>query len=126
MAGEVHELTEVMVRKVFANNKEWSVNVALNPFVPPESLVSALSEAMKTYGDTLTREAAKQLVLMSVSLEGYQDCAMERWKLLYQINNVRVQLLAHGGSPENIQTADVLGGILTSMGIKLGETDATN
>lgn len=125
MSGEIHELTEVMVRKVFANNKAWSTDAALNPFVPPESLVAELSEAMKVYGDTLTREATRQIVLMTVSLDGYQDCALERWKLIYQINNVRVQLLVLDPKDKN-KTAAVLGGILTSMGIKLGEIDATS
>ena len=137
MAGEVHELSEVLVRRIFLNSKAWHeyiLDMARNDmpadaswrtFPPPESVIAELAEAIKIYADTHSKETVKQIVRMTFNLEGYKECGLEMWRLLYKINNIRVQMLAI--NPKDKQKyAYCLGETLTSIGIKLedGETDA--
>ena len=135
MTGEVHELSEVLVRRVFLNSKDWReyiLNTARDDmptdgisYIPPDDVIAELAEAIKIYADTHSKEAVKQIVRMTIDLEGYKEYGLEMWKLLYKINNIRVQMIAL--NPKDKQkSAEALGEILTSMGIKLedGETDA--
>lgn len=127
MAGEVHELSEVLVRRVFLTSEAWREYISTDgmAYIPPESVIAELAEAIKLYADTHSKEATKQIVKMAFNLEGYKECGLEMWKLLYKINNIRVQILAI--DPKDKQkSAAALGEILTSIGIKLedGETDA--
>lgn len=117
MSGEIHELTEVLIRRVFLDNKA--------PALVSETIISDLSEAMKVYGDTLTREATKNIVSMAFDLEGYKDTGLEVWKLLYQINHIRVQISTLDPK-DKYKLAASLEKILTSRGIKIenGETNA--
>ncbi len=135
MAGEVHELSEVLVRRVFINSEAWRdyiLNTARDDmptnemaYIPPDSVIAELAEAIKTYADTHSKETVKQIVRQAFNLEGYKECGLEMWKLLYKINSIRVQILAI--DPKDKQkSAAALGETLTSIGIKLedGETDA--
>ncbi len=145
MAGEVHELSEVLVRRVFINSKAWREYIALvgacdpsshldgSIVLPPESVIAELAETIKTYADAHSKESVRQIVRMAFNLEGYKECGLALWQLLYRINNIRVQMIAL--NPKDKQkSAAVLGEILRSMGIKLeedlkysisdGETDA--
>lgn len=121
MSGELHEITEIMVRKILNNCERGT----FSDIIIPESLVSELSEAMRVYGDTLTREATKSIVSMAFALEGYKECGLEVWKLLYQVNHIRVQLLALDPKDKH-KVASCLENILTSRGIKIenGDTNA--
>ena len=97
MAGEVHELSEVLVRRVFLNSKAWHEYISDTngkTVLPPESVIAELAEAIKTYTDTHSKEAVRQIVRMTFDLEGYKEYGLEMWKLLYKINNIRVQMLA--------------------------------
>ena len=142
MAGEVHELSEVLVRRVFLNNKDWReyiLNIARDdmptdgmayhisgpPIIPPDSVIAELAEAIKIYADTHSKETVRQIVRLTFNLEGYKECGLAMWKLLYQINSIRVQML-RSDLPEQLGNAKALGEILTMLGIKLedGETDA--
>ena len=128
MAGEVHELSEVLVRRVFLHSMAWREYITDTEgkgILPPESVIAELAEAIKTYADTHSKETVKQIVRQAFNLEGYKECGLEMWRLLYKINNIRVQMLAI--NPKDKQkSAAALGETLTSMGIKLedGETDA--
>lgn len=128
MTGEVHELSEVLVRRVFIKSTAWREyisNTEGKGVLPPEDVIAELAEAIRTYADTHSKETVRQIVRMTFDLEGYKECGLEMWKLLYKINSVRVQMLAI--SPEDKQkSAAALGEILTSIGIKLedGEADA--
>ena len=123
MTGEVHELSEVLVRRVFLNSKDWSEYISDTEgklVLPPDSVVAELAEAIKIYADTHSKEAIRQIVRMTFNLEGYKECGLEMWKLLYRINSIRVQMLTI--NPEDKQkSAAALGETLRSMGIKLEE-----
>ena len=137
MTGEVHELSEVLVRRVFLSSKDWHeyiLDIARNDmpadaswrtFTPPESVITELAGAIKTYADAHSKETVKQIVRMAFNLEGYKECGLEMWKLLYKINNIRVQMLAIDPKDKK-KSAAALGETLTSIGIKLedGEEDA--
>ena len=132
MTGEVHELSEVLVRRVFLKSTAWREYISPiesdtegRGILPPESVIAELAEAIKTYADTHSKEAVRQIVRMTFDLEGYKEYGLEMWKLLYRINDIRVQMLAI--NPKGKQkSAAALGKTLTSIGIKLedGETDA--
>ena len=128
MAGEVHELSEVLVRRVFLHSEDWREyisDIERNGAIPPESVIAELAEAIKTYADTHSKETVRQIVRLTFNLEGYKECGLEMWKLLYKLNHLRVQMIAI--DPEDKKKyASVLGEILTSIGIKLedGEADA--
>ncbi|KKL94185.1 hypothetical protein LCGC14_1867190 [marine sediment metagenome] len=62
-------------------------------YIPPESVIAELAEAVKNYADTHSKEAVRQIVRITFDLEGYKECGLELWKLLYKINNIRVQML---------------------------------
>ena len=125
MTGEVHELSEVLVRRVFLHSMAWREYISDTEgkgILPPESVIAELAEAIKTYADTHSKEATRQIVGMAFNLEGYKECGLELWKLLYKINNIRVQMIAV--DPKDKQkSAAALGEILTSIGIKLEDGD---
>ena len=133
MAGEVYELSEALIRRVFLNSEAWckyissvaKSDVPALAVVPPESVIAELAEAIKLYADTHSKEATRQIVRMAFNLEGYKECGLEMWKLLYKINSIRVKMLVINPKDEQ-KSAAALGKTLTSIGIKLedGETDA--
>ena len=128
MTGEVHELSEVLVRRVFLHSMVWRKYISDTEgkeILPPEGVIAELAEAIKTYADTHSKEATRQIVRMAFNLEGYKECGLEMWKLLYKINNIRVQMLAIDPKDKK-KSAAALGETLTSIGIKLedGEEDA--
>ena len=128
MTGEVHELSEVLVRRVFLNSEAWREYISDTggrTVLPPESVIAELAEAIKTDADTHSKETVRQIVRLTFNLEGYKECGLEMWRLLYKINHIRVQVLTM--DPEDKKKyASALGEILTSIGIKLedGETNA--
>lgn len=124
--AEVHELSEVLIRKVFLSNTTWRDDVEMDAVNPPESLVTELSEAVRAYTDTLNHEATRHIVMMTADLEGYKEQGRSTWELLYKLNSVRSQLLTHGGDPANIAAAVAIKKILETMGIKIesGEVHA--
>ena len=80
MTGEVHELSEVLVRRVFLNSKDWSEYISDTEgklVMPPDSVIAELAEAIKIYADTHSKEATRQIVRMAFNLEGYKECGLE-------------------------------------------------
>ncbi len=110
--NNVRDLTEVMAERVLKEH----LNVKL---VSPE-LIAALSEAMKSYADTLTQHATRDIIKMSIQLNGYENVGKTMWKILHDLNTLRIYYMEHPGHEDVVES---MNNVFKSLGLKVEGRD---